>query len=161
MRRVTITLLGLSILALTPAMASAQSMAEGYYFGTWKLNNTKSKRAGASYKGDSWMIIEDQGCGLYFSTVKQPGDNGQESVTQYVGKFDGKDYPMSQLRASAPATVSNSLKEPYFTTFIVKTNGKVTTLGTRKMSKDGKTLVVEMTDPQGKPHTLLWWERAK
>jgi signal peptidase I len=163
MPRVIVALLGFFLFAFVPAVATAQatSMANGYYFGNWKLNNAKSKRLSGPYSGESSMIIKDVGGGFYFSTVIQPGEKGQTSITRYLGKFDDVEYPMSQLNAAVPATVSNALKEPFVTTFIVRNGGKISSYGIRHMSKDGNTLIVEMSDPQRKPTTTLWWERAK
>lgn len=161
MPRLTIMLLGLLIFSLAPGTVSAQARADGQYFGTWKLNLAKSNYYGRPMPKEYWMIVEDRGCGMYYSIVKGTGADGQELMTQYVGRFDKKDYPMLQVRSATWGSVVNWLHEPYVTKFTTKQNGKAVTNGTRKVSKDGNIAVVEMTDLQGKPTTLLWWERVK
>jgi hypothetical protein len=161
MTRLTTALLGLPLLALAPATAAAQPRADGHYFATWKLNVEKSNYYGRPAPKEQWMIVTDRGCDAYYSIVKGVSHDGKALMTQYIGRFDKKPSPMLQLESPLAATVSNWVTGPDSSEFTTFRGGKVAGHGRRKMSRDGKVLVVEQYDPNGKPTSLLWWELDK
>ena len=75
---------------------------------------------------------------------------GTQTHTEWTGKFDGKDYPMTGIRAMtrAPYTQVNA----HTLSINMKKAGKVTTTGRVVVSADGKTRTVTLhtTDPSGK-----------
>jgi hypothetical protein len=153
-----IVLFGLCLVALASTTSAAQSRPDGQYFGTWKLNPEKSKNYPGGMPKEYWMIVEDRGCGFFYSTVKGVARDGKELMTQYMGRFDKKESPMLVIGSPTVGTVTNWVTGPDSSAFTTYSNGKVAGHGTRKMTPDGKTLVEQQTDAQGKPTSLLWWE---
>ena|ERR1017187_6817347 len=115
--------------------------------GTWKLNEAKSKFSTKARNntvvyttaGDSVMVAID---GLDL--------DGKPVHTEWTGKFDAKDYPVtgdptSDTREYTPIN-DNTL------TFAGKKGGKVTVSGKIVVSADGKTRTVTsaVTDAAGK-----------
>jgi len=75
---------------------------------------------------------------------------GTPTHTEWTGKFDGKDYPMtgSPMDDTRAYTKVNS----HTLSITMKKDGKVTTTGRVVVSPDGKTRTVTLhtTDPSGK-----------
>ena len=120
--------------------------------GTWKLNDAKSKLSSAARNhtvvyaaaGDSVKV-----------TVDGVDKDGKPVHSEWTGKFDGKDYPVtgdatSDMRAYSQAA-DGSLS------MTAKKAGKVTVTGTIKVSADGKTRTVNTTgtEPDGKMVTNM------
>jgi len=128
--------------------AVAMYAAENPNLGTWKLNEAKSKiPAGApmnttvvySAEGDSVKVTTDG-----VDSKKQPAHS------EWVGKFDGKDYPVT----GGEAGTTRAYKEVNERKLDIsnKVNGKETLHGTIEVAKDGKsrTVTLESTGPDGK-----------
>jgi hypothetical protein len=119
--------------------------------GTWKLNEAKSKLAAGMLKNTLVVYTAD---GDTIKVVTDGTDGkGNPMHTEWTGKFDGKDYPLT----GDPTADSRSYKtvDEHTLTLENKKDGKVTTSGRIVISPDGKsrTLTVSAKDPAGKKIT--------
>ena len=127
------------------------SLADNPNMGTWKLDEAKStlppgflKNTTVVYEaaGDSVKVTTD-------GTDKQ----GNPSHTEWTGKFDGKDYPLT----GNPTADARSYKTigAHTMSLANKKDGKVVVSGRIVISADGKsrTLHVTGTDAAGKKVT--------
>jgi len=129
-------------------IASVAAFAADANVGTWKLNEAKSKiGAGASKNtsvvytaaGDSYKCVTD-------------GVDGKGSPThsEWTGKFDGKDYPVSGDTNADTRAIKKEHDNHY--KIDNKKAGKVILSGTVTVSDDGKTrtLKTEGKNAEGK-----------
>ena len=123
-------------------------LAQGEPMGTWKLNEAKSKIAAGVAKNHT-VVYETTGDSVKV-TVDGTNTDGSASHSEWTGKFDGKDYPVT----GDPTSDMRSYKRVNENTldFTIKKDGKVTVMGQIVVSADGKTRTVTTTgtDPQGK-----------
>jgi hypothetical protein len=143
-------LVGLTLFALLSVTGVAQ---EGLRLkiGTWKLNLQKSTfPPGTAPKSDT-RVYEDRGGGVVMSTHTTVNQQGQEALTIYVAKFDGKEYPVATRGSGALSTIAFHMIDPYSEAFVLTRDGKVAVRGTTTVSKDGKTLTMTLntTNAQG------------
>ncbi len=143
-------LVSLMLFALLSVNGSAQ---EGLRlkFGTWNLNLQKSTFApGTAPKSDT-RVYEDRGGGVVMSTHTTINQQGQEALTIYAAKFDGKQYPVATRGLGALSTIAFQVIDPYSESFVLTRDGKVAVRGTTTVSKDGKTLTMTLntTNAQG------------
>jgi hypothetical protein len=138
-------------IALTVAVclvAGAVGFASDVNLGTWKLNEAKSKFPPGASKNTT-VVYEAAGDNLK-ATVDGVDGSGKPTHSEWTGKFDGKDYPVS----GDPASDTRSLKKIDARTFdlTAKKDGKVTVTGRIVVSADGKsrTLTTNWTDSMGK-----------
>jgi len=116
--------------------------------GTWKLNEAKSKLAAGAAKNNT-VVYETAGDDIKV-TIDGTDAAGSPTHSEWTGKFDGKDYPVtgdpnSDTRSYEPRTAHK-------TGFTGKKDKKVTISGTIILSTDGKsrTVLTSGTDAQGK-----------
>ena len=126
----------------------AASFAENPNMGTWKLNEAKSKLAAGMLKSTLVVYTAD---GDTIKVVTDGTDGkGNPMHTEWTGKFDGKDYPLT----GDPTADSRSYQtvNEHTLTLENKKDGKVTTSGKIVVSPDGKTraLTVSAKDSAGK-----------
>jgi|HubBroStandDraft_1064217.scaffolds.fasta_scaffold08867_4 hypothetical protein len=136
-------------LTLALALFGAQlCSAQDNNLGTWKLNEAKSKiPAGMSHVVTS--SYEAQG-----DQIKAVGDgvdaSGSPMHAEWVGKFDGKDYPVT----GTGVTNSRSYKQVNANTLFLTNKKDSKTVSTARIvtSADGKTRTVHITqtDSAGK-----------
>ena len=138
-------------IALTVAVclvAGAVGFASDVNLGTWKLNEAKSKFPPGASKNTT-VVYEAAGDNLK-ATVDGVDGSGKPTHSEWTGKFDGKDYPVT----GDPASDTRSLKKIDARTFDLtsKKDGKVTVTGRIVVSVDGKirTLTTNWTDAMGK-----------
>jgi hypothetical protein len=117
------------------------------HMGTWKLNEAKSKLAPGMPKNNT-VIYEAAGDQVKV-TVDGTDKDGKSTHSEWTGKFDGKDYPVT----GDPTSDARSYKKVDDTTLKLtnKKDGKVTVHGKIVVSADGKTRTVTLngTDPKG------------
>jgi hypothetical protein len=115
--------------------------------GTWKLNESKSKLATGAPKNHT-VVYESAGDSVKV-TVDGTDASGKATHSEWTGKFDGKDYPVTGDPNSD--TRSYERRTVHKTGFKAKKDNKVTLTGTIITSVDGKsrTVVVSGTDAQG------------
>ena len=125
--------------------------AADVFIGTWKLNEAKSKIAAGSLKNTT-VVYEAAGDNVKVTTDGTDGD-GKPSHSEWTGKFDGKDYPVT----GDPSTDTRSYKtvNDHTLAFTNKKGDKVTISGRGVVSADGKTRTVTITgtDSKGKKYT--------
>jgi hypothetical protein len=129
-------------------LGSAACFAADPQMGTWKLNESKSKITPGTLKNTQVVYSS------MFGQVKIKADgidaNGKPQHTEWSGKFDGKDYPVTG-DPNSDARSYTKVNERTLTT-TNKKNGKVTVTGQIVVSEDGKSRIVTLngTTPKGK-----------
>jgi hypothetical protein len=122
--------------------------ADDANMGTWKLNEAKSTFAPGAPKNHT-VVYEAAGYNVKV-TVDGTDKDGNPTHTEWMGKFDGKDYPV----IGDPNSDARSLKKLDDRTLelTVKKGGNITTTGRIVVSADGKSRTVTMsgTDAMGK-----------
>jgi hypothetical protein len=116
--------------------------------GTWKLNEAKSKLAPGAPKNNT-VIYEPAGDSVKV-TIDGTDGAGNPTHSEWTGKFDAKDYPVTGDPNSDSGSIDGRSKHKFG--FAAKKGGKVTTTGTIILSVDGKsrTVISSGTDAQGK-----------
>ncbi len=139
------------MLLLTAALCfagTALSFAQTSQMGTWKLDEAKSKTP-AGFVKNSTVIYTADG-----DTVKVTTDGtdsgGKPQHTEWTGKLDGKDYPVSG--DSFVDSRSYKMIDEHTLDLVNKKSGKVTTTGHVVISANGKTRTLHLTgtDSSGK-----------
>jgi len=127
---------------------AALSFAQDPSMGTWKLNERKSKFAAGVTKNNT-VVYEAAGDNIKVTTDGTDKD-GKPTHSEWTGKFDGKDYPVTG-DASSDARSYTKVDDRHLE-FEVKSGGKVTTRGHIVVSADGKSRAVrtDATDAMGK-----------
>jgi hypothetical protein len=125
---------------------TAACLAADPQMGTWKLNEPKSKITPGTLKNTQVVYSS------MFGQVKIKADgidgNGKPSHTEWSGKFDGKDYPVTG-DPTADARSYTKVNERTLTT-TNKKNGKVTVTGRVVISADGKSRTVTLNGTTSK-----------
>jgi hypothetical protein len=125
------------------AMASAQDAN----MGTWKLNEAKSKIPAGAPKNNT-VVYEAAGDSVKV-TVDGVDGAGKPMHSEWTGKYDGKDYPLT----GDPQSNTRSYKKinARTTELTNRKDGKVTATGRIEVSADGKTrsLTVSGMDASG------------
>lgn len=135
------------VLCLT---AAAFCFAEDPMMGTWKLNETKSKIAPGAPK-NSTVVYAAAGDQIKV-TVDGTDAQGKTVHSEWTGKFDGKDYPVT---GDATADMRSYKMEGKNLELTNKKDGKVTVTGKIVISADGKTrtVTINMADAKGEKVT--------
>ena len=133
------------------AVAIAMAAAENPNMGTWKLNEAKSKFSPGATK-NSTVVYDAAGDSVKVTTDGTSGD-GKPVHTEWTGKFDGKDYPVTG--GAAGVTRSYKVIDAHTMEVTGKENGKVTTSGKIVVAAEGKSRTVNIsgTDSSGKKFT--------
>jgi hypothetical protein len=131
--------------------ATASQAADDPMIGTWKLNEAKSKIAPGS-PNNNLVVYEASGDSVKVTT-DGTNSEGKATHSEWTGKFDGKDYPVT----GDPNTDTRSYKKVNSHTLALtnKKGDKVTISGRVVVSADGKTRTVTLTgtDANGKKFT--------
>lgn len=140
--RISLLTLGLCLVTLMCFAAN-----EGW-MGNWKLNEAKSKLAPGGPKNST--VVYEAADDSVKVTIDGTTPGGKPFHSEWTGKFDGKDYPVT----GDPTSDARSLKQidDHTLQLAVKKDGKVTMTGRVVLSADGKTRTVTAagTDPKGK-----------
>jgi hypothetical protein len=143
-RTVVLTLLTLFV-GLTMCFASNPSL------GTWKLNEAKSKIPSGASKNltVTYAAVGDN----IKCTIDGVDGQGKPTHSEWTGKFDGKDYPVTGDMSSDTRALKQIDDRNFDLT--VKKGGKVTMTGKAVIAADGKsrTVTINATDPSGKKVT--------
>lgn len=118
--------------------------------GTWKLNEAKSKFAG---KARNHTVVYEAAGDQTKVTVDGVDENGGAVHSEWTGKFDGKDYPVTG-DANADVRSYRTINKNTLS-LTGKKGGKVTLTGRIVISRDGKsrTVTTTATNAQGKKVT--------
>ena len=108
--------------------------------GTWKLNEAKSKFEG---KARNHTVVYEAAGDQTKVTVEGLDENGGAVRSEWTGKFDGKDYPVT---GDANSDVrSYRVIDKHTLAISGKKGGKTTLTGRIVVSSDGKTRTVTTT----------------
>jgi hypothetical protein len=115
--------------------------ADNPNMGTWKLNEAKSKFSPGAQKNT--MVMYEMAGDNVKVTVDGVDAQGKPTHSEWTGKFDGKDYP---LTGDATAD-TRSYKKVNANTMDLwnKKDGKAVTSAHVVVSADGKTRTLTMT----------------
>jgi hypothetical protein len=129
----------------------ALCLAADGFIGTWKLNEAKSKLAAGTPK-NSTVVYSVMGDNMMV-TIDGTDAAGKPAHSEWMGKFDGKDYPVTGDSTSDARSVKKI--DDHTLTFSVKKGDKVLFTGRIVLSADGKTRTVttEGADASGKKTT--------
>ena len=119
-------------------VGAALVFADGAHMGTWKLNKAKSELGPGAPK-NSTVVYEAAGDNVKV-TVDGTDSDGKPTHNEWIGKFDGKDYPV----IGDPNSDQRSYTKIDDRTlgFNFKKDGKRTAGGRIEVSTDGKTRTV-------------------
>jgi hypothetical protein len=138
-------------LLLTAALClagTALGFAQSPQMGTWKLDEAKSKIPAGLPKNSTVTYAAD-GDNIKVTT-DGTGSDGKPTHTEWTGKFDGKEYPLT----GDPTADSRSYKmiDDHTLDLASKKGSKVTNTGHVVVSPDGKTRTLHLsaTDSSGK-----------
>jgi hypothetical protein len=121
--------------------AAALSFGADAMMGTWKLNESKSKLAPGAPKNNT-VIYAAAGDQIKV-TVDGTDAQGKSTHSEWTGKFDGKDYPVTGDSMSDMRSYKMEGKDTLQMTN--KKDGKVSVTGSVIVSADGKTRTVTTT----------------
>src|SRR6476620_12513388 len=117
------------------SVAFVMSSAQNPQMGTSKLNEAKSKVPAGMMKNTT-VTYAEEGDSVKVTTDGTSAD-GKPMQTEWTGKFDGKDYPLTGDRSSDARSYTRV--NDHTLTLENKKDGKVTTEGKIVISKDGKS----------------------
>jgi hypothetical protein len=135
-------------LAFLFAAAAVCFASTDVQLGTWKLNDAKSKLA-PGIPHNNTVVYEAAGDSIKV-TIDGTDSDGKPTHSEWTGKVDGKDYPVTG--DSSSDTRSYKKVNDRTLAFTGKKGEKVTISGQVAVSADGKTrtVTVNTTDPTGK-----------
>lgn len=138
---------------LTVCLAGASAcFADSPHMGTWQLNAAKSKLSPGMGGGGGTVTYSAEGDKIKV-TVEGTDKDGKASRSVWVGKFDGKPYP---VEGNMMYNMAAYAKVDDHTNNITTTkDGKTVWTGTIKISADGKsrTVTIHGKDADGKEMT--------
>jgi hypothetical protein len=145
--RMTVLTIALCLVAGAVCFASDAAMAN---MGTWKLNEAKSTFAPGATKNSTVVYVSVGD--MVKVTVDGMTSDGKPVHTEWTGKLDGKDYPVT----GDPNSDMRSYKQVDKLTLKLtsKKNGKVVATGDIVVSADGKTRTVSITQVDSKGMTM-------
>ncbi|HTY42516.1 MAG TPA: hypothetical protein VMH79_11640 [Thermoanaerobaculia bacterium] len=112
---------------------------ESANLGTWKLNEAKSKFSPGATKNTT-VVYSTAGDNMVKVTTDGVDADGKPSHTEWTGKFDGKDYPVTGTTAYDTRSYIASGKHSLSMT--IKKGGKVVATGKVTVAPDGKSRTV-------------------
>jgi hypothetical protein len=147
MRTRTILLTFVTLFAVVAVCFAATNV----FLGTWKINEAKSMISPGGAK-NSTVVYAAAGDDVKV-TVDGVDASGKPTHSEWTGKFDGKEYPVTG--GPAASTRSYTMVNDHTLNLVDKVGGKTTESGTLVVSPDGKTRTVTIseTDASGKQIT--------
>jgi hypothetical protein len=132
------TMIALSLALCFAGVLASLAQAADFGSGSWKLNEAKSKFSPGAPK--STMVVYEPAGDSVKVTIDGTSFDGKPSHTEWTGKFDGKDYPVTgdsnQSTRSYTKVDANTMK------IKVKSGDKVVLSGTIVIAPDGKSRTV-------------------
>jgi hypothetical protein len=122
-------------------LAGAACFAADPQIGSWKLNEAKSKITPGSPKVT--MVVYEAVGDQVKCTVDEIAPDGKATHSEWTGKFDGKDYPVTG--SSDSDTRSYKKIGERTMNFTNKKGEKVTSSGRIVVAADGKSRTVTLT----------------
>lgn len=136
--------------AVLCVLGIAVGLAADPQVGTWKLNEASSKLKGTAR--NHTVVYAEAGENMTI-TIDGVDASGKSFKSEWTGKFDGKDYPVTGDATSDARQYIRA--SPSRLNFVSKLAGKVALAGTVLVSADGKsrTVTATGTDAKGKKVT--------
>ena len=127
-------------------LAAAAGFAADPQMGTWKLNESKSKFTPGTAK-NNMVVYKDAMGGKVKITADGIDANGNPTHSEWTGKFDGKDYPVT----GDPNADMRSYRKVDDRTldFTGKKGGNSTVAGRVVVAADGKSRTVTTSGTTG------------
>lgn len=126
------------VLSLAFCFMAAMCFADSAMMGTWKLNEAKSKFSAGAPKSDT-VTYEAAGDDVKV-TIDGSSFDGKPTHTEWTGKMDGKDYPVTG--DANQSTRGYTKVNAHTTKFWVKNGDKVVLTGKIVVAADGKSRTV-------------------
>ena len=128
--------------------AAASCFADNPHIGTWRLNEAKSKMPPGMGK-NSTVTYTEEGDKIKVA-VEGTDKDGKPVHSVWVGKFDGKAYPVKHNPSYN--AVGYRVINDYTNAIQALKDGKLVWSGTITVAKDGKSRIVSIqgTDANGK-----------
>lgn len=141
----------ISLGVLLSVAAAAMCFADNPLLGTWKLNESKSTFGDGA--GKSTMVVWKKAGDQDKCIVDGIDAAGNKTHTVWIGKLDGKDYPLTGDKQSDSR--SFKLSGDHKIDMVSKKDGKEVGDGTIVVAEDGKTRTVttNMTNAKGEKVT--------
>lgn len=141
----------ISLGVLLSVAAAAICFADNPTLGTWKLNESKSTFGNGA--GKSTMVVWEKAGDQDKCIVDGVDAAGNKTHTVWIGKLDGKDYPVTGDTQSDSR--SFKLSGDRKIDMVSKKDGKEVGNGTIVVAEDGKTRTVttHMTNAKGEKVT--------
>jgi hypothetical protein len=144
--KTTVVALALCIIGGATCFANPQ-------MGTWKLNEAKSKLV--KWMGKNNTVVYEAAGRSVKVTVDGTDAKGKPTHNEWMGKFDGKDYPVT----GDPTSDMRSYKkvDDHTMDITITKGGKATVTGRIVVAADGKsrTITISGTGPKGKKFTSV------
>jgi hypothetical protein len=137
LRRATMRIRSIGTTLAFGIVAVAAAMAANPQMGTWKLNEAQSKLSGVARNN---LVVYTEAGDQVKVTIDGVDGTGKTYHSEWTGKFDGKEYPVtgdSQSDARSYKMVNDSTLS-----FETKKDGKVMLNGTVVVAADGKSRTV-------------------
>jgi hypothetical protein len=136
---------------LVTVCAGITLLAADPFNGMWKLNEAKSKIAPGAPK-NSTVTYTAEGDNVKV-VVEGTAADGSAMRSEWTGKFDGKDYPVTGSATSDSRSYTKVNDRTL--SFTEKKDGKTSVTGRITVSADGKsrTVTASQTDTAGKKTT--------
>jgi hypothetical protein len=141
-KRSAVVLVALTALLAVSSMARAQSPDP--WIGTWKVNLAKSTYKPGPKPTVAGTVKMEPSAGDLKTTIDASNPQGQPIHTETVGKFDGKDNPVTGAPAPNTTTAYKRINGRTFEA-LGKVDGKPTVTTRVVISADGKTLTATQT----------------
>jgi hypothetical protein len=141
--RIAVTVLALSFISAAASFAASPQM------GTWKLNEAKSKLA--PEMGKNTTVVYSEQKDKIKVTVDGVNKDGTPRHSVWVGKFDGKAYPLKGKNMPVNSIAYRVVNDRTNEVTAMK-DGKVMWSGRIEVAADGKsrTATINGTDESGK-----------
>ena len=151
----------MAAIALAMATASA-GYAQGSWSGTWEVNLTRSTYPGGapSFKRMT-CTIETWEANQMRVTYAITGTRGGVTRIEWIGAFDGRDYPVAGIDGYVVTHAYRRIDERTYDV-VQKTEGRTTLTARMSISADGKTLTTLTPAPDsgdGTPVTVTVYDR--
>jgi hypothetical protein len=126
-------------------LGGAVGLAASPQIGSWKLNEAKSKMTGVS---KNTLVVYTEAGDSVKVAIDGVSADGKEFHSEWTGKFDGKDYPVT----GDPGNDARSYKvvNDHTLSFTSKKGGKETVSGQIVVAADGKSRTVTATGTNAK-----------
>jgi hypothetical protein len=134
------------LLAALLCLIAAPAFAVDWQMGSWKLNEGKSKLTAGSAKNHT-VVYTTVGSRIKV-TVDGTDPDGKPAHNEWIGAFDGKDYPVTGDPAQDLRAYTKI--DDHTLSFVIKKAGEVTLTGKIVVSKDVKSRTVTTTGSDAK-----------